>query len=232
MPPTKIRLTRKQLYEEIWNISVAGVSKKYGIPYAKCLATIKAAQVPVPPSGYWTKLNYGKSVEQTPLSGDGDAVIELIQETLPGTTDTEKHKLQEKTASGSSRAPSSVETTPQKPPETETAQMTVNPLETIEKFGRAYNVYHRETLYQEVWSMPVTEVAKRYKVSDVAIHKVCKSLDRGIGQNCGPENLSRNSPSRPEKNRRNWEYRLGSAMWILQVRMQHLWRFYLKKSDK
>lgn len=177
MPPTKIRLTRKQLYEEIWNISVAGVSKKYGIPYAKCLATIKAAQVPVPPSGYWTKLNYGKSVEQTPLSGDGDAVIELIQETLPGTTDTEKHKLQEKTASGSSRAPSSVETTPQKPPETETAQMTVNPLETIEKFGRAYNVYHRETLYQEVWSMPVTEVAKRYKVSDVAIHKVCKSLD-------------------------------------------------------
>ena len=89
MPPTKIRLTRKQLYEEIWNISVAGVSKKYGIPYAKCLATIKAAQVPVPPSGYWTKLNYGKSVEQTPLSGDGDAVIELIQETLPGTTDTE-----------------------------------------------------------------------------------------------------------------------------------------------
>lgn len=237
MPPTKIRLTRKQLYEEIWNISVAGVSKKYGIPYAKCLATIKAAQVPVPPSGYWTKLNYGKSVEQTPLSGDGDAVIELIQETLPGTTDTEKHKLQEKTASGSSRAPSSVETTPQKPPETETAQMTVNPLETIEKFGRAYNVYHRETLYQEVWSMPVTEVAKRYKVSDVAIHKVCKSLDipmppQGYWAKLRPENLSRNSPSRPEKNRRNWEYRLGSAMWILQVRMQHLWRFYLKKSDK
>ena len=177
MPPTKIRLTRTELYEEIWNISVSGVSKKYGIPYTRCLAKIKAAQIPVPPSGYWTKLNYGKSVEQTPLSGDGDAVVELIQETVNGIKDTEKHKLQEKTASGSSPAPSPVETTPQKPPETETAQMTVNPPETIEKFGQAYNVYHRETLYQEVWSMPVTEVAKRYKVSDVAIHKVCKSLD-------------------------------------------------------
>lgn len=177
MPPSKIRLTRKELYEEIWSISVAGVSKKYNIPYAKCLAKIKAAQIPIPPSGYWTKLNYGKSVEQTPLSGDGDAVVELIQETLPGTTDTEKCKLQEETASGSSPASSPVETTPQKPPETETAQMTVNPPETIEKFGQAYNVYHRETLYQEVWSMPVTEVAKRYKVSDVAIHKVCKSLN-------------------------------------------------------
>ena len=177
MPPTKIRLTRKELYEEIWNISVSGVSRKYGIPYARCLAKIKAAQIPVPPSGYWTKLNCGKSVEQTPLSGDGDAVVELIQEMVNSTKDTEKHKLQEKTASGLSPAPSPAETTPQKPLETETAQMTVNPPETIEKLGQAYNVYHRETLYQEVWSMPVTEVAKRYKVSDVAIHKVCKSLN-------------------------------------------------------
>lgn len=150
MPPTKIRLTRKELYKEIWNISAAGVSKKYGIPYAKCLAKIKAAQIPVPPSGYWTKLNYGKSVEQTPLSGDGDAVVELIQETVNSTKDTEKRKLQEKTASGSSPAPSPVETPPQKPPETKVAQPTINPPETIEKFGQAYNVYYREILYQEV----------------------------------------------------------------------------------
>lgn len=32
MLPTKIRLTRKELYEEIWNISVAGVSKKIWDP--------------------------------------------------------------------------------------------------------------------------------------------------------------------------------------------------------
>ena len=63
MSSTTVRLTRKELYEEIWKISVAGVSQKYGIPYAKCLAKIKAAQIPVPPSGYWTKLNFGKSVE-------------------------------------------------------------------------------------------------------------------------------------------------------------------------
>ena len=83
MPPTTVRLTRKELYEEIWKISVAGVSKKYGIPYAKCLAKIKAAQIPVPPSGYWTKLNFGKSVEQTPLSGDGNAVVELQSKFSP-----------------------------------------------------------------------------------------------------------------------------------------------------
>ena len=181
MSSTTVRLTRKELYEEIWKISVAGVSKKYGIPYARCLAKIKAAQIPVPPSGYWTKLNFGKSVEQPPLSGDGDAVVELLQETLPSTADAKKAEqvlpLQEETASEPSSASSPVDTPPQKPPEVETAQMNVTPPETIEKFGQAYNVYHRETLYQEVWTMPVTEVAKRYKVSDAAIHKVCKSLD-------------------------------------------------------
>lgn len=70
MPPTKIRLTRKQLYEEIWNISVAGVQKIWH-PIREMSGNDQGGQVPVPPSGYWTKLNYGKSVEQTPLSGDG-----------------------------------------------------------------------------------------------------------------------------------------------------------------
>jgi hypothetical protein len=49
--------------------------------------------------------------------------------------------------------------------------------ETITAYGQTHNIYKRESLYHEVWAMPVTEVAKRYKVSDVAIHKVCKSLD-------------------------------------------------------
>ena len=51
------------------------------------------------------------------------------------------------------------------------------PPETIQRCGQTYNVYDRETLYREVWENPVSEVAKRYKVSDVAIHKVCKSLN-------------------------------------------------------
>ena len=38
------------------------------------------------------------------------------------------------------------------------------------------NSYERDKLYEEVWSEPVTTVAKRYGVSDVAIHKACKRL--------------------------------------------------------
>ena len=43
--------------------------------------------------------------------------------------------------------------------------------------GKIQNVYRREVLYQEVWNYPITEVAKKYAVSDATIHKVYKSMD-------------------------------------------------------
>lgn len=36
--------------------------------------------------------------------------------------------------------------------------------------------YQRETLYNEVWSRPMRDVARKYGVSDVAIGKVCRKL--------------------------------------------------------
>ncbi len=36
--------------------------------------------------------------------------------------------------------------------------------------------YERAKLYEEVWSEPVTRVAKRYGVSDVALRKTCHKL--------------------------------------------------------
>lgn len=44
MSSTTVRLTRKELYEEIWKISVAGVSKKYGIPYVSAMEKAHADQ--------------------------------------------------------------------------------------------------------------------------------------------------------------------------------------------
>ncbi|MGE5507002.1 MAG: hypothetical protein ACM3RP_00710 [Chitinophagales bacterium] len=38
-------------------------------------------------------------------------------------------------------------------------------------------VFERETLYDEVWREPMTIVAKRYEMSDVALHKICKKLN-------------------------------------------------------
>ncbi len=39
------------------------------------------------------------------------------------------------------------------------------------------NVYEREKLYEEVWNAPVIQVAKLYGISNVAIKKICKSMN-------------------------------------------------------
>ena len=36
--------------------------------------------------------------------------------------------------------------------------------------------YKREKLYEEVWAEPVSKVAERYKISDVALAKVCRKM--------------------------------------------------------
>lgn len=75
-----VKLTRKQLYDEIWALSVAGVARKYNLNYGKLIATCKAENVPFPSSGYWTRKNMGKDVsnEAIELSGHGETEISLI----------------------------------------------------------------------------------------------------------------------------------------------------------
>ena len=88
----EIRLTRKELYDEIWKSSVAGVSRKYGLNYAKLIKACKDACIPYPSSGYWTKYNMGKDVsaEVIPLTGDENALV-----CLNGAPAEEKSKKKE-----------------------------------------------------------------------------------------------------------------------------------------
>lgn len=75
-----VKLARKQLYDEIWALSVAGVARKYNLNYGKLIATCKAENIPFPSSGYWTRKNMGKDVsnEVVALSGIEDTEIPLI----------------------------------------------------------------------------------------------------------------------------------------------------------
>lgn len=38
-------------------------------------------------------------------------------------------------------------------------------------------IFERHTLYNEVWREPMTAVAKRHGISDVAVHKICDKLN-------------------------------------------------------
>jgi len=43
-------------------------------------------------------------------------------------------------------------------------------------------IYEREKLYKEVWEEPITSLAKRYGVSDVALRKQRKKVDKDTKQ--------------------------------------------------
>ncbi|CAM3684324.1 hypothetical protein COLU111180_02820 [Cohnella lubricantis] len=60
-------VSREQIYNEVWELSLAGVARKYSISYSFIYKLCKEANVPIPPSGYWTKLNFGKPVSKPPL---------------------------------------------------------------------------------------------------------------------------------------------------------------------
>lgn len=62
-----IKLNRESLYNEIWELSVSGVAKKYNIPYNKLRFLCKEMNIPIPESGYWVKLEFGKPVTKIPL---------------------------------------------------------------------------------------------------------------------------------------------------------------------
>lgn len=144
---TTVELTRKELYEEIWKISATGAAKKHGIPYAKCLAQIKAAKIPIPPSGYWTKINYGKPVEQAPLQGNEDDVVALPAEELrqyhtAEAKESEEPPLpvssQEGTARSLSDTVSFAEPAAQKPLGDDASKPTDIPPEKVQQFGQTY----------------------------------------------------------------------------------------------
>lgn len=184
-----ISLTRRQIYDQIWEMSVAGMAKKYDVPYGQLMKQIKAAHIPIPPSGYWTQLSFGKPVTKPELLEPFDELITIssARKTLPKEKarqmsqkpEVEDVKLSLHNNDVGEGAPTF--TLAQSPStvvndsDGETEEL-AEP-ETIIEYGQKYNVYNRETLYKEVWAAPTTEVAKRYKVTDVAIHNVCKALD-------------------------------------------------------
>lgn len=59
MNSLSMKFERSKLYDEIWEISLTGVAKKYGLNYTKLVQACKENDIPYPSSAYWTKKNMG-----------------------------------------------------------------------------------------------------------------------------------------------------------------------------
>lgn len=131
-------LSRQQLYDEIWQMSVAGVARKYDLNYAKLIAKCREANIPFPSPGYWTRKNMGKDVsgEVVALPHSDNENVELL---LAGVKSERKKKvisdaeeLHSDMEEGLKKAASSLE---EKGKETGNEDQAVPVKETVEKNG-------------------------------------------------------------------------------------------------
>jgi hypothetical protein len=83
-------------------------AKKYDIPYSHLLKQIKEAGIPIPPSGYWIKLNFGKNVTKLELSEPADEMI-TIYKTVPFSRKKKNHTTLESISDKTDAEPAAVE---------------------------------------------------------------------------------------------------------------------------
>jgi hypothetical protein len=179
-----IKLSRELLYNEIWEISASGVAKKYNTPYAELLRLCKEIDIPIPPSGYWTRLRLGMPVEQIqlPESSQSEVILPINVEPKRSRRSTNS-ELANDMEEGKSKVIASEDETPlqtedaEEQSEDDATNDNDSSQLTYRTVSGQWNTYNREKLYEEVWAKPVVQVSVQYGVSDVAIHKICKSLN-------------------------------------------------------
>lgn len=55
-----MKLTRKELYDLVWKEPLTAISKRLEISGAELGKRCAAANIPLPPNGYWSKIVYVK----------------------------------------------------------------------------------------------------------------------------------------------------------------------------
>jgi len=67
MSTSSVKLTREQLYEEVWKTPIHRLSVKYGLSDVGLAKACKRMDIPRPPRGYWRRKEVGARVKQIPL---------------------------------------------------------------------------------------------------------------------------------------------------------------------
>jgi hypothetical protein len=75
---------REDLYAEVWEQPLVRVAAKYGISAVMLGKVCRKLQIPLPGRGYWTKKEFGKPVERTPLKEARDIpVVHCLKQSSP-----------------------------------------------------------------------------------------------------------------------------------------------------
>lgn len=62
-----VRLTREELYEQVWSEPISKLAQRYGLSDVGLAKICRRLRVPVPYRGYWRKKEVGQTARRTPL---------------------------------------------------------------------------------------------------------------------------------------------------------------------
>jgi hypothetical protein len=73
-------LTRRDLYELVWQEPMTKLAKKFGLSDVGLAKLLKKHDIPRPPRGHWAKLQFGHKPKRTPLPNPKDNVEFIVHE--------------------------------------------------------------------------------------------------------------------------------------------------------
>jgi hypothetical protein len=79
LPHGMVSVSREDLYEKVWTISVTKLAKSYGISDVGLAKACKRHQIPRPPVGYWAQKAVGKAPERPPLPVVVDPKLQTVE---------------------------------------------------------------------------------------------------------------------------------------------------------
>jgi hypothetical protein len=71
-------VTREQLYEQVWSVPIWTLCQQYGLSDNGLRKICKRLNVPVPPRGYWAKVEAGHKVRKAALPKDAEQSVAQI----------------------------------------------------------------------------------------------------------------------------------------------------------
>ncbi len=78
MEEPKRELTRKELHELVWSTPIQKLAELYGLSDRGLSKICQRHLIPVPPRGYWAKVEAGQLVKRTPLRSVQNSMLEVV----------------------------------------------------------------------------------------------------------------------------------------------------------
>lgn len=166
MSPEPIRITRQELYEQVWSKTLRKIAEELGTSYVELVRACTVMNVPRPQPGHWESVRLGFAVERVPLPADeAGTALEIFLRRKGKVVESELPPLPEPPRVEEATTDYSRESSPA----TETVVEAVQNKEAMK--------VTRQKLYEKVWVMSLKGLAKEWGTSYLQLVAACELMN-------------------------------------------------------